>query len=163
MDDRLALFHELSEREFRNGSFNGPSLLATCKALSAEEAARTDTYEGYSAWDNLVHCLWFKVLILRELGGAGDIEPYPWPEGSFPHLTDFSPEAWAAALEYAEKVHEATQKMLASLDGQTLSSTFKPWDCELGSAIAWLVGHDIYHNAQIRNMGLPSLRKPRKH
>lgn len=167
MDPRLELIHNQTEREFRGHTFNGKSLMETCRPLTAGQAFDTKTYEGFSAWDNLAHCVYFKFVLLRHLGGAGPVEPYPWKEGSFPPApetpTPVATEAsWRASLDYAEAVHDAYQHTLETLDGGRLSEAFDLWECTLGDAIVWVATHDTYHTAQIRNMGLEIFRKPRK-
>jgi uncharacterized damage-inducible protein DinB len=162
MDPRIDLIHQQTEREFRGHTFNGKSLIETCRALTAEQAFDSNTYEGFTAWDNLAHCVYFKFVLLRYLGGAVSVEPYPWKEGSFPPAPAATPESWAHSLDYAEAVHNAYQNTLETFDGNRLTETFAPWECTLGDGLVWVATHDTYHTAQIRNMGLEAFRKPRK-
>ena len=162
MTERIKLLHEQAEREFRGESFNGHTLMETCRSLSVKDAARTDTYENYSAWDNLIHCIYYKYVILRFLGAESKVPAYSWEEKSFPPITDTSEKAWKAALDYAEKVHDALQAQIAGLDAKRLDERYEAWDCTLDAALSWLPTHDTYHTAQIRNMGLACLRKPKK-
>jgi uncharacterized damage-inducible protein DinB len=152
----------MANQEFRGKSLNFTSLMETCRALGAEEAASTDTYEGYSAWDNLVHCLFFKWDLLKILQKEGPVSPYPWAEGSFPPIEDTSPAAWDASLEYAEKLHDHLMRVLAELPQEAYEETHPRLKVSLKDSMLFLANHDTYHTAQIRNMGLPSFHKPRK-
>ncbi|TVR90861.1 MAG: DinB family protein [Spirochaetaceae bacterium] len=161
----LAIFEliiEQSEREFRGHTFNGYSLMETLRPLSASTAASRDTYEGYSAWENLIHCVFFKFHLTRFLGAAETLLPYPWQEGSFPPIPDTSEHAWQAALDYAEKVHDTYIAVLQKLSVHDLERRIEEWECSVREAIIWMPAHDTYHVAQIRNMGLPELCSPRE-
>lgn len=158
----LDAFAEQAEREFRGHTFNGYSLIETVGPMNAVAAASRDTYEGYSAWENVVHVVFFKYFILRALCRSGSVDPYPWEEGSFPPIPDTSEEAWRMTLAYANRVHDAYTSAVRSLDVLRLDRRIEEWDCSLFEALIWIPTHDAYHTAQIRNMGLPSLRNTRE-
>lgn len=155
----LKLVAELADREFRGHTFNGYSLMETVNSLSADEASSTDSYEGYSAWSILAHCVYYKFYLLRFLGSAGAVEPYRWSEDSFPVIADRSEQAWKDARAYANEVHVAFLAMLQELEPSQLELRIPAWDCMVKEAILWLAAHDSIHNGQIRNMGIKSLRK----
>jgi uncharacterized damage-inducible protein DinB len=161
MVSELKLISELADREFRGPTFNGHPLMETVNSLSAQEAGSTDTYEGYSAWSTLAHCVYYKYFLLRFFGLSAAVEPYPWTEESFPVITDQSDQAWAEARSYAVKVHENFLALLQGLVPGQLEQKIPAWDCTVSDAIVWLASHDCSHNGQIRNMGLKSLCKPR--
>jgi len=162
MTNDLRLLHDMADREFRGHTFNGQSLMETLRPLTAAEAADRNTVEGYSAWDILIHCVWFKYVAVRFLGASAPCDPYPWKEGSFPPIPEVSEEAWTNALDYAELVHDAFLGALKSLDPERLAEPFPAWECTLGEALIWIPPHDTYHVAQVRNMGLSRFKKPRK-
>jgi len=162
MTNDLTLLYDMADREFRGHTFNGQSLMETLRPLTAAEAADRGTVEGYSAWDNLIHCVYFKYVLVRHLGASAPCDPYPWQEGSFPPIPDVSPAAWTKALGYAELVHDTFLGALRSLDPARLSEPFPAWECTLGEALIWIPPHDTYHVAQVRNMGLATFKKPRK-
>lgn len=151
----LGVLAEQADREFQGHTFNGYSLMETVRPLDAVTAASRDTFEGYSAWDNVLHVAYFKFVVLRELGLSGPLEPYPWEEGSFPPLTDTSDEAWRETLAYTQRLHEAYAAAVRTMDAQLLDSRIDQWECSMLEALIWIPAHDTYHTAQIRNMGLP--------
>lgn len=157
----LAMLVELADAEFDGESFNGPSLMATLEKLSPEAAASHDTFEGYSAWETAIHCLYFKYFIARSLGAAGPVEPYPYEQESFVRVEGADVEAWKKLDAYHRRVHNAVWTAIAGLDDARLDSTMPEWKIPYRAAIAWLATHDTYHAAQIRNMGVPGLRSPR--
>lgn len=162
MLESLLLIIDQTNREFRGHTFNGYSLMETLTKISAITAANTDTYEGYSAWDNLVHCVYFKFYLVRFLKQEKPLLPFPWEEGSFPLIEDTSEDSWQNTLAYAELVHDRYILALQDLTEAELKLRIEPWDCTLEEAIIWIPTHDTYHVAQIRNMGLPEFQKKRK-
>jgi len=162
MTNDLKLLIEMTDREFRGHTFNGQSLMETLRQLTAAEAADRHTVEGYSAWDNLIHCIYFKFMVVRFLGAAAACHPYPWNQGSFPPIPEISEEAWAKALAYAELVHDTYIAAVSALDPSRLEEPFPEWECTLGEALIWIPPHDTYHVAQVRNMGLTKFKKLRK-
>jgi uncharacterized damage-inducible protein DinB len=161
MIPELKLIAELADREFRGPTFNGHPLMETVNTLSAEEASSTDTYEGYSAWSILAHCVYYKYFLLRFLGLSAAVEPYKWAEDSFPVITDQSDQAWVEARSYAVEVHEAFLALLQGLESEQMVLEIPAWKCTVSELIVWLASHDCNHNGQIRNMGIKSLCKPR--
>ena len=162
MTNDLKLLIEMTNCEFRGHTFNGQSLMETLRQLTAAEAADRHTVEGYSAWDNLIHCVYFKYVVVRFLGASAPCDPYPWKEGSFPPIPDVSETAWRSALAYSDRVHEAFLAAVRTLDPGRLGEPFPAWECTLGEALIWIPPHDTYHVAQVRNMGLARFKKPRK-
>ena len=150
---------DLSNQECLGGSFNGPALLETLRSLSPEEAASTDTYEGYSAWSVALHVLYFKHMIGEALGAK--LPAYGYEKTDFPAVP-VNPDkaAWQKVIADNETVHKAFAEALGAATDDQLEATYAPWKVPLGAAVAWIVSHDTNHNTQIRNMGLPSLRKP---
>jgi hypothetical protein len=36
------------------------------------------------------------------------------------------------------------------------------WGTTIGRVVIWLLSHDTYHGAQLRNMGVPGLKEPKE-
>jgi len=150
---------DLSNQECVGGSFNGPALLETLRSLSPEEAASTETYEGYSAWSVALHVLYYKHMIAAQLGAK--LPSYDYEQTNFPEPPEeVTKEAWEKVITDNEATQTGFVEALASASDAKLEETYKPWKVPLAKAVAWVVSHDTNHNTQIRNMGLPSLRKP---
>lgn len=148
----------LADAEFAGPSMNGPSLVETLRSLSAQEAASTDTYEGYSAWGVALHVLFFKYKIGGQLGA--NLPAYDHDENGWPSLPDDLGEAnYKAMIDELEAFHRPTVAAFKAAGSEKLEERFAPMKTSLGNAFAWLVAHDANHNAQIRNMGLPSLKE----
>jgi len=159
-DIRLLL--DYADDEFDGASFNGPSLMKTLDGLSAEAAADRNTFEGYSAWDVALHCLFYKYFTAREFGKAGPLEPYPYEEGNFAERGPTDEGSWAALRAYMRKAHAVCRDAIARATDDELAELVPSWKVSRGKAAAWLAGHDTYHTAQIRSMGVPGIREPWK-
>jgi len=152
---------ELSNQECLSGSFNGPSLMETLRSLSPGEAASSKTYEGYSAWGVALHVLYFKQLVGTELGA--EIPDYTYEKADFPKLTDeVTQETWDKLLSDLEATHRGFIDAFAAVSEEALEAEHAAWKIPLRKSVAWVICHDTSHNAQIRSMGLPSLKKPVK-
>lgn len=148
----------LAETEFGGGSYNGPSLIETLRALSAEEAASTNTYEGYSAWGVALHVLALKYQVGKELGAT--FPEYRYEAGGWPSLPENPDEAsYQQMIADLEIFHAALMDAFKTASAEKLAEPMPGWKIPLGSAFAWLVSHDTNHYAQIRNMGLPTLKQ----
>jgi uncharacterized damage-inducible protein DinB len=159
MDKGTQLLVDLANQECLKGSLNGPSLLETLRSLGPKEAVSTDTYEGYSAWTVALHVLYLKHLVGRAL--AGKFPKYEYEETDFPKSpAKPTKDAWEKVIADIEKAHRALINAVKNAPEGKLDEKFPAWKMPFGKAVAWLVSHDVAHNGQIRNMGLPSLRTP---
>ena len=149
----------LANQECLTGSLNSLSLLETLRSLSPEEASSKDTYEGYTAWGMALHVLYYKHLVAVELGAK--VPSYTYEKKDYPELPSIpSREAWDKLVGEIEQTHRSFIAALEKAEPELLAAPYESWEMPLGEAIGWIISHDTYHNAQIRNMGLASLREP---
>jgi hypothetical protein len=149
---------DYADLEFSGGPYNGPSLMKTLRSLSIPELLSKETYEGYSAWEVAVHVAFYKRKVGNWLGASIPESPLA--------AADFSPSPPGAGQKEAEELfryrelcHAKSMQAARAASPEALESIVDEWKIPLGMALAWLLGHDAYHSAQIRNMGLPSFRK----
>jgi hypothetical protein len=166
MESSLKYMADYADDEFDGRSYDGPSLMATLSCLDAAQAASESTFEGYSAWSvalHLAYCKWLLADGMLDEAGRSALGPYPWPRGEsgFARPADSGAEAWAAVLAYLPRAHGAAMAAIRGLAPADLEREFEAWKIPLGKAVAWLCGHDAYHAAQIRSMGIPGLRGKR--
>jgi hypothetical protein len=163
MDQRMSAMLDMADIEFDGKSLNGPSFMASLDSLSAAEAAFSGTYEGYSAWELATHCAYYKYLVAQGLGAGPELEPYPFEKLDFAPLPVPADEAaWIRTRDYLRLAHRVCMDELRASDAARMDSVFAPWKMSFLAAASWLCTHDIYHNAQLRSMGLPGLRRPKE-
>ena len=161
MPDFLTDCLNLIDAEFDGRSWNGPSLMATLEKLGAEEAASQKTWEGYSAWELAIHCAQCKHLLASDLGAQ--LEPFPFKgPGYFNQPTETGEEAWKRDLAYFRRCHKDLMATLRALPPARLDEVMPTWKHPYREVIAWLCTHDSFHGAQIRSMGLPSLKEKKE-
>lgn len=70
--------------------------------------------------------------------------------------------AWADVREYTRRIHRLAMGALRDASGDRLAEIMPNWEISFMRAGAWLCGHDSYHTAQIRSMGVPGLKEARE-
>lgn len=151
---------DLLDREFEGSSWNGPSLMATLDKLSATDAANTASWESYSAWEIANHCAQCKHIIATDLGIVS--EPFRYTgSGLFLPPQTVSDSAWADDRAYYRNLHKRLLNGLRVLPENMLDKEMPTWKASFRAIIAWLCTHDAFHGAQIRSMGIPSLKEPK--
>lgn len=158
MSTYQSILLEYADAQFDGASYDGPSFMKTLEGLSAEAAASMSTHEGYSAWEVALHVLYYKYYFIRALGATASVEPYPYPEGHFISPPELGPEAWKLLLSRLRTYHTAVMNAIRAYPEDRLDELVPHWGEPFGKGIAWLCGHDSYHAAQIRNMGVPGLK-----
>jgi len=149
----------IANQEFAGPSLNGPALIETLRSLAPEEAASTDTYEGYSAWGVALHVLYFKHLVASELGA--EVPPYNYEPVGFPKQpAETSRAAWDTLIGELELTHAGLIAAVEGASEERLNEIHESWKMPVWNSLMWAISHDTNHTAQIRSMGLPSLRKP---
>lgn len=153
---------DLAETEFRGESYNGRSLMQSLSQLDARAAAAESSFEGYSAWSVALHVGWCTWVVVKSLLGPEEraiLGSWPWPEGEggFVRLADQGVASWQGTLEALVRVHEASLAAIRTAPEAAFEGRVEEWDIPVAKAVAWLGCHYSYHNAQIRNMGVPGL------
>ncbi len=157
----LEPFFDVINAEFNGKSWNGTSLMATLEKLSASEALSIKTWEGYSAWSIAIHCAKCKHIVAKDLGEP--VAKWAFAEDEwFPAPIDTSDEAWVKDKALFITIHESCMKAIRSLTETGLQDIMPSWKAKYSEVIAFLCTHDSFHGAQIRSMGLPSLKDNKK-
>lgn len=150
-------FFTMLDLEFNGKSWNGPSLMATLQRLSAEEAASTATWEGYSAWEVAIHCASCKAIICKDAGKPVAEWTYD-PKQIFAKPAAVGQAAWEADKQLFTLVHDRCSAVLRGMSDQDLAGQMASWKAPWMEIVSWLLTHDAFHAAQIRSMGLPAWR-----
>lgn len=153
---------EYADAQFDGESYDGPSFMKTLESLSFDAAASMATHEGYSAWEVALHVLYYKYYFIKAFGAGSSVEPYPYPEGNFASPPELSQEAWTLLHSRLRAAHKAAIGAILAFPEARLDEPVPGWGEPFGRGIAWLCGHDAYHAAQIRSMGVPGLKAPKE-
>ena len=160
------ILRALDEAYGNEEAWFGPNLRSTLAALSLDDLTCDETYEGYSAWELALHCAYWKWWARTHITKEKDAFPYG--------LTDFTEpekaggmEAWKRDLAYLDEQHHLLKEALKALPEERLEEPWfgpdgKPQKDNLARHLMGVAFHDAYHTAQIRSMGLKTLRDPRE-
>ena len=144
----------ITEAEYRGGSFNGKSLIATVKGYNLEQVKSSDTFENYTVWGIVLHNMYCKWMVLKLIDPGNPVE-FGYEKTDFPSIPgEGTVEDWDKTLKDSDLIHDEYMQQLSSLAPEALERNVDEWKCPLGQAVGWIATHDSYHVAQIRNMGL---------
>jgi hypothetical protein len=130
------------------------------KSLQLEVVRSTETYEGYSVWAVALHVLFHKHATIGLLGGQAGLEPFPYEQTDWPPVPKKQDQAsWNRLLEELGTVQDSWLKALEASGMSRWNDDLPEWKCTVGQVLQCIACHDMYHVAQIRNMGLKNLPK----
>ena len=158
MDELKRLFLAMIDEAFDQDAWYGPNLWNTLKGLSLEQATYTSTYEGYSAWKVVLHCAYWKWDTRKNLCGHPIPEfprgPEDWPRPA----EDRSLASWKADLEFLREEHRLLRECIQEFPEEKLLRIDERHHYPFARHLYGIASHDVYHTAQIRNMGIPGVK-----
>lgn len=162
MNQTIESLVRIADTEFAGPSLMGPAFLPCLKSIPAADAASTATYEGYSAWGVALHVLYHKWAAIRLAGWKGRIPAFAYEETDWPPVpADRSQAAWDRLHSELEAMHKTWIEALRAFPMERWDEVIPAWSCTVGQVLDCIALHDLYHIAQVRNMGLPRLRSPK--
>ena len=160
MQKPIEMLAEIANNEFKGPSLHGKALLPCLESLPLATVTSTDTYEKYSVWGIALHALFEKHATIKLLGGKVALDPFPYEEATWPKVPPKQDEAaWKRLLDELRVTHDAFVKALEAQGEAKWTQDLPQWKCTVGQVLQCLATHDLYHVAQIRNMGLKNLPK----
>lgn len=140
----------LIDEAFEGPAWHGPSLSATLRGLSAEQAIWRPAPGRNSAWAIVLHLAYWKHRV-HERVAPGTVEPFPRGPRDWPQLpAELTPAAWKADLALLKQTHAELRAAVLSLPASRLK---RPGPGQKQTRLQNLVGsacHDLYHGGQIR-------------
>ncbi len=158
MDELRQLLLEMIDDAFDGQGWHGPTLLGTIRSLSFEQISRPSSYEGTSVWQVALHCAYWKWEVRRRISeedtDAFRREPEDWPD---PPDSRSEPD-WEADLALLIEEHYLLREAIARFPMERLGRIEGANRHPYRKYLYGVAAHDVYHAAQIRNMGVPGLR-----
>jgi hypothetical protein len=145
---------------FNGSGWQGPdNLVNTVEKLTLEQLIHPSPHEGYTIWQIVLHCAYWKWAVLRTLVGekAGGFPRLPEDFPSLPE--ERSLEKWREDFQLLLEQHEAVRNVVLEFP----ESEWWEVPPKVSNAVPHikrvygLAAHDVYHTGQIRNMGIPNL------
>jgi hypothetical protein len=156
MDTEARVLTDFMDSVFYGPGWHGPELLPTLQSLSVEQALQPAGPDGYSAWQLVLHCAYWKHVILQKLGGTA--EAFERTPEDFPDLpTDQTSHSWSVDLDLLIEKHEAIKAAVRRMANSDLSKASTDEQFSRESLVLSIAAHDAYHVGHLRNMGIIGL------
>jgi len=157
MDSEARVLIDFMDSVFYGPGWHGPELYPTLQSLSVEQALEPAGPDGYSSWQLVLHCAYWKHVILRRLGAtAAAFERSPEDFPALPEATDGP--AWERDLQLLVDKHEAIKTAVRRLGNADLGQLSTDEKFSKESLVLSIAAHDAYHTGHLRNMGVDGLK-----
>jgi uncharacterized damage-inducible protein DinB len=145
------------EEAFNGKAWHGPTLYGTLRKLTLEQVKHSKTVEGYSVWRVALHCAYWKWYVRQKLSGK-KIDKFPRTPKDWPALPeDGTAEDWQKDLDLLVQEHARLLALIARMSDRALQ-TMVDGKTSAAKLVYGVTAHDVYHTAQIRNMGVPGIK-----
>jgi hypothetical protein len=155
------LLIDIIDDAFNKIAWQGPMhLINIIEQLSFDQIIYSATTEGYCVWQLVLHCAYWKWNVANLLVN-GKLDEFPRKPDDFPYLPEIkSVTNWEKDYNLLIEQHRLVKKIILEFpEERWWEITKPPYDqmtyIKRGYGLA---AHDVYHTAQIRNMGIPNLK-----
>ena len=156
MDSEARVLVDFMDSVFYGPGWHGPELYPTLQSLSVEQALQPAGPDGYSAWQLVLHCAYWKHIILKRLGVTD--APFERAPDDFPALPEHKDRgAWERDLQLLVDKHEALKAVVRRLGNAELGQASTDERFSRESLVLSIAAHDAYHTGHLRNMGVEGL------
>lgn len=148
----------LTDQSFEGKSFNGESVMSTLDGLSVEQALFIPKGQKRCAWEIGLHLAYWKHFLAALLEDSEEDSPYIYEKADWPVLPENPDQtAWDKAREVMRRVQIFYKGAVANMDQTLLDQPIKDWKMTWEEVLISMPSHDVYHTAQMRNMGIPDM------
>jgi hypothetical protein len=161
MKNTTELLLDIIDDAFDRIGWQGPmNLKNTIEQLTLEQLIYNKTTEGYCAWQIVLHCAYWKWVVA---GLLSDSTPADFPRApkDFPTLPEEPNESdWKKDFNLLLEQHMLVRKAVLQFPEEKWFEITKPPHDPMTyiKRVYGLAAHDVYHTAQIRNMGIPGIK-----
>lgn len=157
MDTEARVLIDFMDSVFYGPGWHGPELYPTLGSLTVEQALQPAGPDGYSAWQLVLHCAYWKHVIRHRLGATET--PFERTPDDFPALPETKDgTAWERDLQLLVDKHEAMKAAVRRLGNAELGQVSTDEEFSRESLVLSIAAHDAYHTGMLRNMGIDGLK-----
>ncbi len=158
MEETRQLLLGAIDDAFDGEGWHGPTLLGTIRGLSFEQICRPSAYEGITVWQVALHCAYWKWEVRRRVSEE-DTDSFRRIPEDWPDLPEARSAAdWEADLALLIEEHYLLREAVGLFPMEKLGRVEGGNRFPYRKYIYGAAAHDVYHTAQIRNMGVAGLR-----
>lgn len=142
---------ELLRHAYDQPAWHGANLRESLTGVTLSQALWRPAPERRNVWELVLHCAYWKHVVVRRLEGFGDDSGFSRSPADFPALPEVTQVAWASDLALLEHTHQQLLTRVGELDAARLAepATAKE-NRTLAEIVFGVAHHDIYHAGQIR-------------
>ncbi len=118
--------------------------------MGLERALWRPAPERHNIWELVLHCAFWKRVVIRGLEGHNDEEGFSGQPKDFPALPDATEENWDVDLAFLERTHRTLLERVAAFDEARLGERTEEGQRTFAELIFGVANHDLYHAGQIR-------------
>lgn len=143
---------------FDGEAWHGPNLYGTLANLDLEQMTYDNTVEGFSVWQIALHCAYWKWYV-RKLLSNRDVPAFQRSADDWPAVPDnHTLENWKRDIDFLVEEHRLLRQSVVEFPDNRLPDIVEGKSLSYLKHIYSVAAHDVYHTAQIRNMGVPRIK-----
>lgn len=147
---KVALLLKLLDEAYEKKAWHGPNLRGSLRGLTAAEAAWRPAPGRHNVWELVLHAAYWKYAVRRRL--TGEKRGSFARKGSNWFATPAPPrrEAWLADRALLDREHRLLRQVVAGFSDERLPERSAGSRQTIGTLIAGIASHDLYHVGQIQ-------------
>lgn len=142
---------KLLNQAYNQPTWHGPNLAEALEEVGFEQALWRPASDAHNIWELVLHCAFWKHVVIRRLEGFNNEEGFSRQPNDFPVLPEAAMSAWQNDLKLLEDTH---QKLLDDVVAFSEARLGEPIDVDnprtFNELIFGVANHDIYHAGQIQ-------------
>lgn len=143
------LLQDLDE-SYRSRSWHGVNLRGSLRGVTMDERCWRPSADRHNIWEEVVHCAYWKYVVLRRLSG-GTRGSFPLPGSNFfKRPVERTEAAWKRDLALLDAMHRQLTDLVRALPVGTLHRRVRGSRFTVLQTITGVARHDIYHAGQIQ-------------
>jgi len=148
--DDIAILLQIFGESYEKRAWHGTNLRGSIRGLTPKEASLRISKDRHNIWEVVVHCAYWKYVVLRRLLGE--------KKGSFPlkgsnwfkRPLRMTEKAWQEDIALLEETHRLLRDAIASQRPSDLRKKQSGSKWTNLQTISGIASHDLYHAGQIQ-------------
>jgi uncharacterized damage-inducible protein DinB len=138
---------DLSRQTFDGEPWYGAALCKLLVDVSAERAAARPIPGAHSIWEEVLHAMTWRTVVIRLLNG--EIVPSVTLEQNWPEPPAASATTWQQTLDELARTQEQLEAAASALTDERLSERAPEKERSFYELLHGVIQHDAYHAGQI--------------
>ncbi len=142
---------QLLRHAYDHPTWHGANLREALPGVTLAQALWQPAPERHNIWELVLHCAYWKHVVIRALQGFANAEGFPRRPDNFPALPEATLTAWEADQVLLEATQHQLLEQIRAFDGARLNEVVGAGESKTFAELIFGVAyHDVYHAGQIR-------------